>query len=78
MMGALPLGRRGWLRTCGSLPPEGSIRSGSRVRRTKAPLSQHDKRLGYGQWADDEISDLPEQVVDPTDLRPSPLDEGIT
>ena len=35
-------------------------------------------RLGYGQWADDEVSDLPEPIVDPEDLRPSPLDDDIT
>lgn len=39
---------------------------------------RRDKRLGYGQWADDQISDLPEQIVDPADLRPSPLDDDIT
>ncbi|MFN8168828.1 MAG: hypothetical protein U0S36_08595 [Candidatus Nanopelagicales bacterium] len=30
------------------------------------------------QWADDEISELPEQIVDPEDLRPSPLDDDVT
>ncbi len=39
---------------------------------------RRDKRLGYGQWADDEISELPETIVDPDDLRPSPLDDDIT
>jgi len=39
---------------------------------------RRDKRLGYGQWADDQISELPEPVVDPADLRPSPLDDDVT
>jgi sec-independent protein translocase protein TatC len=40
--------------------------------------ARRDRRSGYGQWADDEISELPEQIVDPDDLRPSAIDDDVT
>ena len=39
---------------------------------------RRDRRQGFGRWADDEISELPEQIVDPADLRPSALDDDVT
>ena len=38
---------------------------------------RRDKRLGLGEWADDEVSALEESVVDPSDLRPSPIDDDL-
>jgi sec-independent protein translocase protein TatC len=36
------------------------------------------RREGFGPISDDEASTLPEQIVDPEDLLPSPLDDDIT
>jgi sec-independent protein translocase protein TatC len=36
------------------------------------------RREGFGTWADDETSPLPEQIIDPGDLRASSLDDDIT
>ncbi len=40
--------------------------------------ARRDRRKGFGQWADDEVSDLAEPVQDPSNLTPSPLDEDTT
>jgi len=36
------------------------------------------RRDGFGPLSDDEASTLPEQITDPDDLRPSPLDDDVT
>ena len=36
------------------------------------------RRDGFGPLSDDEASTLPEQIIDPDDLRPSPLDDDTT
>lgn len=38
---------------------------------------RRDKRLGLGDWADDQASALEQPEVDPSDLRPSPLDDDL-
>jgi sec-independent protein translocase protein TatC len=43
-----------------------------------ARRSRRDRRLGFGPMSDDEASTLPEQIVEPDDLRPSTLDDDIT
>ncbi|CAB4941173.1 unannotated protein [freshwater metagenome] len=37
--------------------------------------ARRDRRRGVGIWADDEISDLPEDLIEPGDLLPAPLDD---
>lgn len=37
--------------------------------------ARRDRRAGLGAWADDEASELPEQIHEPEDLVPSPLDD---
>jgi sec-independent protein translocase protein TatC len=39
-----------------------------------ARRARKQRREGFGPLSDDEASTLPEQIVDPEDLRPSPLD----
>ena len=36
--------------------------------------ARRERREGFGPLSDDEASTLPEQIIDPEDLRPSPLD----
>lgn len=38
---------------------------------------RRDKRLGVGDVADDQASAIEESVVDPSELRPSPLDDDL-
>ena len=40
--------------------------------------ARRDARAGFGPISDEEMSHLPEQLVDPADLSPSPLDDDIT
>ena len=39
-----------------------------------ARRARKQRREGFGPLSDDEASTLPEQIIDPEDLRPSPLD----
>jgi sec-independent protein translocase protein TatC len=39
-----------------------------------ARRARKQRREGFGPLSDDEASTLPEQIIDPDDLRPSPLD----
>jgi sec-independent protein translocase protein TatC len=43
-----------------------------------ARRARRDRRVGFGPVSDDVASPMPEQILDPTDLRPSPLDDDIT
>ena len=43
-----------------------------------ARRARRDRRVGFGPVADDVASPMPEQIIDPLDLRPSPLDDDIT
>ena len=38
---------------------------------------RRDKRLGVGDVADDQASAIEEPVVEPSDLRPSPIDDDL-
>ncbi len=50
-------------------------RGGHHAAQRPAPRAGATSALGLGAWADDEASELPEQIVEPEDLVPSPLDD---